>query len=113
MTDADSLKIAELANNPDVLITYAAPSKNRYVVVSGTARSEHSPEKARELWNIHAKAWYPPGPDDPGLYLLRVHVTSAEYWDGPSNTSYLLNLAVTLVTGKHIQAEGEHGNIRA
>ncbi|QDU28197.1 Pyridoxamine 5'-phosphate oxidase [Anatilimnocola aggregata] len=111
MTDAESLKIAELAANPAVLITYAAPSKNRYVVVTGTAHSEHNPEKAHELWNIHAKGWYPNGPDDPSLALIRVQVASAEYWDGPSNTSYLLNLLTAVVTGTRVSTTGKHGTL--
>ncbi|WP_425613749.1 pyridoxamine 5'-phosphate oxidase family protein [Anatilimnocola sp. NA78] len=111
MTDAESVKVAELEANPDVLITYAAPSKNRYVVVTGTARSERNPEKAHELWNIHAKGWYPAGPDDPNLALLRVHVGSAEFWDGPSNTSYMLNLLKAVVTGTRIDTTGKHGTL--
>lgn len=112
MADADSLKISELDSNPDVLITYSAPSKNRYVVVTGSARSERNPEKARELWNIHAKAWYPDGPNDPALALLRVQVASGEYWDGPSNISYMLHLAAALATGTRIAGEGEHGQVK-
>jgi general stress protein 26 len=111
MTDAESLKVAELDANPAVLITYAAPNKNRYVVVTGQARSEHNPEKARELWNIHAKGWYPNGPEDPNLALIRVAVERAEYWDGPSNTSYLLNLLTAVVRGQRVQTTGKHGTL--
>lgn len=109
MTDVESLKVAELEANPDVLITYAAPNKNRYVVVAGQARAERNPEKARELWNIHAKGWFPSGPDDPKLALIRVAATSAEYWDGPSNNSYLLNLLTAVVSGTRVQTAGKHG----
>jgi general stress protein 26 len=111
MTDVNSLKVAELDSNPDVLITYASPSTNRYVSVTGTARSERNPEKAKELWNIHAKGWYPDGPDDPSLALIRVTVNSAEYWDGPSNTSYMLNLLKAVVTGTRVDTTGEHGKL--
>lgn len=111
MTDAESVKVAELDANPDVLITYSAPSKNRYVVVTGQARAEHNPEKARELWNIHAKGWYPDGPEDPNLALIRVHATSAEYWDGPSNTSYLLNLFTAVMSGTRVETTGKHGKL--
>ena len=113
MTDAESLKVAELETNPGVLMTYAAPNKNRYVVVTGEARSEHNPEKARELWNIHAKGWFPNGPEDPNLALIRVAVTSAEYWDGPSNTSYLLNLVAAVIQGKRVQTNGKHGTLNS
>lgn len=111
MTDAESVKVAELITNPQVLITYAAPTKNRFVVVTGTARSEWNPEVAHELWNIHAKAWYPDGPDDPHLALIRVQVASAEYWDGPSQTSYFLNLLSAVVRGKRMETTGRHGTL--
>lgn len=113
MTDAESLKVAELETNPDVLMTYAAPNKNRFVVVTGQGRSERNPEKARELWNIYAKGWYPDGPEDPNLALLRVTVTSAEYWDGPSTTSYFLNLLTAVVSGTRVQTTGKHGTLNS
>jgi len=37
MTDAESGKVDELAENSQVVVTYSAPDKNRYVVVYGTA----------------------------------------------------------------------------
>lgn len=111
MTDADSAKVHELAKNRGVLVTYSAPDKNRYVVVRGTGTVERNPEKAKELWNVHAKGWYPGGPDDPTLRLIRVHVEMAEYWDGPSSTMYMLKLLKAVVTGSRIQTYGDHGQI--
>ncbi|MGH7244613.1 MAG: pyridoxamine 5'-phosphate oxidase family protein [Phycisphaerales bacterium] len=45
------------------------------------------------------KAWWPSGPDDPSIAIIRVHVESAEYWDGPSNTLFTLQVIKSLVTG--------------
>ncbi|QEL14496.1 pyridoxamine 5'-phosphate oxidase family protein [Limnoglobus roseus] len=111
MTDIDSPKVEELVQHHDVLLTYAAPEKNRYVVVSGEVSVEKNPEVARELWNVHAKGWWPGGPDDPKLGLIRVHVTSAEYWDGPSKVSYLFSLLKAVVKGNRVDVGGEHGKI--
>ncbi len=113
MSHVDSVKNDELAENPAVLLTYAAPDKNRYVVVYGTARVERNPAKAKELWNIHAKGWFPGGPDDPTLTLIRCEIASAEYWDGPSNTSYFLSLLKAVATGSTPQTTGEHGKVAA
>lgn len=55
-------------------------------MASGAVR--YNQEKTRELWNIHAKGWWPEGPQSPSLAIIRVRVASAECWDGPSNTSY-------------------------
>ena len=113
MTDAQSGKIDELAENSQVVVTYSAPDKNRYVVVYGTARAERNPDKARELWNIHAKGWYPDGPTDRSLMLIEVRVDSAEYWDGPSNTSYMFKLLKAVATGDRIKTYGNHGVIES
>jgi general stress protein 26 len=111
MTDAKSGKVHELADNSHVLLTYSAPDKNRYVVVNGTGRAERNPAKARELWNIHAKGWFPDGPTDASLLLIEVRVDSAEYWDGPSNTSYMLSLLKAVVTGQKVQTKSDHGKV--
>lgn len=111
LTDRSSGKVDELVANPEVLLTYADPGKNRFVVVTGTADTERNPEKAKELWNIHAKGWWPGGPEDPNLALIRVDATSAEYWDGPSQASYLFSLLKAAVTGTRTQATAEHGTV--
>jgi general stress protein 26 len=113
MSHAESAKNDELQQNPAVLLTYAAPDKNRYVAISGNARVERNPAKAKELWNVHAKAWFPEGPEDPTLTLIRVEVTSAEYWDGPSMTSYLFSMVKAMATGTRAQTTGEHGTVKA
>lgn len=111
MSDAASSKVHEINEDHHVVLSYAAPDKNRYLAVYGTARCERNPEKARELWNIHAKGWWPGGPDDPNLVLVRVRVESAEYWDGPSNTSYMISLLKAVAGHKQIEVRGEHGKI--
>ena len=110
-TDANTTKVSELQTNPNVLLTYADTDKNRYVVVKGTANCEHNPAKARELWNIHAKGWWPEGPESNSLMLIHVRIHSAEYWDGPSDTSYLLHLVKAVATGERIEVKSDHGRI--
>ena len=112
MTDDASQKLRELADEQRVLITYADEGKNIYAAVYGRASAERNPQKARELWNIHAKGWWPGGPEDPRLMLIRVAVDAAEYWDGPSNTSYLLNLFKAVATGERVQIKSEHGQLQ-
>lgn len=111
MTDDQSPKVREIQDDEHVLITYADQGQNTYVVVKGRASVERNPAKAQDLWNIHAKGWWPGGPDDPRLVLLRVAVDSAEYWHGPSNTSYMLNLLKAVVTGSRVRIQSEHGKI--
>jgi len=115
MTPTGSPMVQELQANERVLITYADAGKQTYVSVRGTANAEKNPEKAQELWNIHAKGWYPGGPDDPSLTLIRVAVEDAEYWEGPGNTSYMLKLLKAVATNTRIDLDlrgDEHGKMK-
>jgi len=99
LTDYHTGKVREIANEDRVMLTYADASHNRFVSVLGTATTERNPTKVRELWNLMLKAWWPAGPDDPSIAVIRVHVESAEYWDGPSNALFTMQVLKSLVTG--------------
>lgn len=100
VTDFGTGKVQEIAREDRVLLTYSDPSHNRHVSVLGRATTERDPTKVRELWNMMLKAWWPAGPDDPSIAIIRVQVDSAEYWDGPSNALFTLHVIKSLVTGK-------------
>jgi general stress protein 26 len=74
-TDADAAKVLEVEHERHVNVSYADPSKNRYVSVSGRASVSRDRAKMRELWDGGVKAWFPNGPDDPKIALLRVDST--------------------------------------
>ena len=112
-TYADSAKVDEVRQDWHVNLAYADPAGNRYVSVSGLARTVRDPAKARELWNPLHKAWFPKGLDDPNLALLRVDVEQAEYWDGPSSKIVqLAGFVKATLTGKSYQGEGtDHAKV--
>ena len=109
----DTAKVHEIERDHHVNVSYANPSDQVYVSVSGTARVTRDPAKAKELWNPLHKAWFPKGLDDPNLGLLRVEIEKAEYWDSPSSTVVqLFGVAKAIVTGKSYAEEGtEHEKI--
>lgn len=113
MTSLRGEKVDELAEAPEVLITYDGSPSNKYVAVRGRAEVVRDVGKARELWNVHAKGWWPGGPDDPDLGLIRVVVESAEYWDGPSKAGYMLSLLKAVVTGSKVDPGTKHGVVNA
>lgn len=100
VTDDHTGKVREIANEDRVQITYAEPSHNRFVSVLGHATTERNPTKVRELWNYLLKAWWPAGPDDPSIAIIRVRIEFAELWDGPSNGLFTLRVLKSLVTGE-------------
>jgi general stress protein 26 len=111
-TADDSGKVAEIAAEHEVNLAYAEPKEQRYVSLSGRASIKRDPARARRLWNSEAKAWFPGGPDDPHLALLRVRVHTAEYWDAPSGKmASLVALAKSKLTGESAGEVGEHEKV--
>ncbi len=82
---ADSHKVAEIAR--DSAANAAFSGSTSWVSVSGRASLVRDRDKIRELWNTVADAWFPDGPDTPGVVLIRLHADSAEYWDSPAAAS--------------------------
>ena len=88
-TDIESGKIDEIEGNPKVLLGYSNPSKQEYVSVNGTASIVRDADKIKSLWSESMRVWFPKGPKDAGIALLKVSIESAEYWDAPSATMLL------------------------
>lgn len=100
-TQYNSGKVDEIRNDQHVNVSYADPSDNRYVSVSGRAMIVRDRKKSEELWTELHRAWFLKGLDDPNLALLQVSVHDAEYWDSPSSTVVqLAGFVKAMVTGK-------------
>lgn len=84
-TRADSEKVSEIDRHWRVNLAYAEPDKQDYVSLSGIAEVVRDREKIRFLWREIMTTWFPQGPDDPEIALLKVNVDQAEYWDSPSS----------------------------
>lgn len=78
---ANSRLAADIEANPNVLLTYADTGDGAFAAVRGFATASRDPAKAKELWSKFAEAWFPGGPDDPNLSLLRIALSSAEQWE--------------------------------
>jgi general stress protein 26 len=105
--------VANLLQDPIVNVTYADPSKDRYVSVSGNAVVVDNLAKKEQLWSKLAGAWFPLGAGDPDLALVQVHIAHADYWDvKESKFVQLLKMATAAATGKPPSRLGEHGEVR-
>ena len=63
--------------------------------------------KKRELWNSVVEAWFPDGPDDDGVVLLKVEADSAEYWDSPGGrVATAISFAKAKLTGERYSTAG-------
>lgn len=111
-TGDNSGKVSEIEAEHEVNLAYAEPKEQRYVSLSGSARVLRDPERAKKLWSPEVKAWFPGGPEDPHLALLRVRVHTAEYWDAPSGKmASLLALAKQKISGQSAGDIGQHEKV--
>lgn len=101
-TAIDSPKVDEVMHDVRASVAFADADKDAYVAASGTADIVNDRGRIHELWTPFAKPWFPDGPDDPKLALLRVHVERAEYWTSPGKAAYLFGVAKAAVTGKRM-----------
>ena len=83
-------KITELRKDAQVNLAFSDPSSQNYVSVAGRAEVIRDQEKVKELWSEGLRTWFPKGPDDPDIALIRVHPSAGEYWDSPSATVMML-----------------------
>lgn len=94
-------KVTELSRESEVNLAYSDPSGQNYVSVSGKAEIVREQAKIKELWGEGLRTWFPKGPDDPDIALIRVHPSGGEYWDGPSRTvMQLYGYAKARLTGE-------------
>jgi len=106
-----SQKVDELLHDRRVSLGYADPDRHVYLAVSGVASLLRDPKKARELWTAEQRAYYPDGPDDKRLALLRIQVEQAEYWIAPGRVSYFIAAVKATVTGRPTDVIGENHKV--
>lgn len=111
-TGWSSPKVGELLHDRRVSLGYADPARHVYLAVSGVASLLRDPKKARELWTAEQRAYYPDGPADERLAVLRVQWEQAEYWIAPSHLAYWIAAAKAAMTGTPAEVIGENHKVR-
>jgi general stress protein 26 len=86
VTADGSAKLADLANDPHVNLSYYRDSNREWVSVSGIAVVSRDREKVRELYEPDWKVWFGEEgdprhgtPDDPRMVLIGVTMHAAEF----------------------------------
>jgi general stress protein 26 len=87
LIDVRGLKDDEVQANPEVCLTFVYPEEKVYLSITGEASVKRDPERAKKLWNQEQQAWWPGGPNDPNLLVMRVELGRAEMWDGPASSA--------------------------
>ena len=107
VTTAGTAKLADLANDSHVNLSYYRDSNREWVSVSGVAAISQDRDKIHELYAPDWKAWFPNAgdprhgsPDDPRMVLIGVTVHAAEFLEVDKPRPVLLfELAKGWLTG--------------
>jgi general stress protein 26 len=101
VTDERGAKDDEIRTSPDVCLAFADTKSNTYLSITGRAELFQDAVKAKELWSSEAQTWWPKGPGDPNVRVMRVLPDHAEYWDTRGNSiTVALKLAAARIAGR-------------
>ncbi len=98
LSDARKHKDDEIAANPNVNLSFADASDQKYVSVSGTAAVSNDRAKIKELFTTTAKAWWDSA-EDPNIRVLKFTPDEAEFWDSAGTVISYVKMATAAVTG--------------
>jgi general stress protein 26 len=102
LSSRDSRKVAHISAHPRVGV--ALTSRDVWISVDGTAEVLEDAHKAAELWSPQMEGWFPQGPQDPSVVVVKVTGESAEYWDTPGGlVASVLSLVKVKTTGERYQ----------
>jgi general stress protein 26 len=107
--ERDSNPVQHIEASPEVNL--GAGSGGSWISLTGDAEIVEDAAKKRELWNSAVEAWFPQGPDDDSVVLIKVHADSAEYWDTPGGRlATAFSFAKAKLTGQRIEG-GENEKV--
>jgi general stress protein 26 len=113
-TAIDSGKVDEIRDDSAVAVVLSG--RRRYASVSGRAELVRDPARVQRLWKESWRPFFPGGPEDPNIVLLRVRVERGEYWDltGLAGLRYALHALRALVTRTRASdaSSNHHATIR-
>ena len=102
----DASAVHHVARDSRVGVSFS--SNDAWLSLAGTAAVVDDTAKLRELWSPAVEAWFPDGPEDPKVTLLKVDALSGEYWDSPGGkVAALVALVKHKVTGEKYEGGNE------
>jgi general stress protein 26 len=97
--DGAGAAVDQVRRNPQANVSFSSGSS--WLSIAGQVAVVDDDAKIRELWNPVVEAWFPDGPETPGLVLLRVDADTAEYWDTPGGRiASVISFVKAKVTGE-------------
>ena len=87
VTDVRGTKDEEIGAAHDIGLVFIHEGDRAYLSITGRAFVTRDSAKSKEIWRKTDDTWFPNGPDDPNVRLLRIEPITAELWDGPSSAA--------------------------
>jgi general stress protein 26 len=111
LTDTDSVKVHEINQNPDALITFQ--SSKQFASVKGEVVVSHDRVLLESMWKETWKVWFPGGVYDPNIAILKFTAHEGEYWDnaGMQGLKYLYGAAKAYIAGERPTLDSSQHNI--
>ena len=77
----------DIGAHPQVNLAYADPEEGYFVSVICKSEIIHDADRVHALWTDSLRPWFPSGPDDKDLALLKITVEQARYWNAQGAAS--------------------------
>ena len=101
VTAIDTEKVNEIKANPKVGVLYYRDADNAYISLSGDAEILQDRALIESKWKEDWKIWFPEGPDQDNVALIKVTPHEAEYWEPQGGKlTIMFKMARSYVTGE-------------
>ena len=101
VTDVRGGKDDEIERAPEVCLVVIDHKDKAYLSITGRGAVTRDEATAKAIWKKTDNVWWPDGPGDPNVRVLRLVPERAELWDGPSNSAIAaFEFAKARITGE-------------
>ena len=87
LTDVRGAKDDEIDMFHDIGLVFYDEDSRAFLSITGRASMARDTAKTKEIWKKTDDIWFPGGPDDPNVRVIRIEPITAELWDGPSSAT--------------------------
>ena len=87
VTDVSGTKDDEIGAAHDIGLVFIDGGDHAYLSITGRAFVTRDTAQTKNIWKKTDDIWFPDGPADPNVRLLRLEPITAELWDGPSSAT--------------------------
>ena len=81
VTSDDTAKVSEISYEKNVCVACWRTRDKAYISISARAEMERNPDLVKRLWKPDWQAWFPDGPEDPNITIMKLTVQKAECWE--------------------------------